>query len=355
MGDYKYCDQYGLDEAARTARLALLGLGAADREIADLLSRAVIAPNVDKIVERFYEVLQNHPSYARYLSRAHSLKRLRQAQTVYLLSLGQDFGSGEYFEERLRIGLAHARIGLPLHLFEYAYSHMRQLILDAVPDELLADTTRYNELLSFLLRITALDKSLATETYHLTKIGMLQESLDSLQLEDEELRYKVATDALTEVASHSQMFAVLHQAIKLAKRNNSSMCVCMVDLDHFKRINDSHGHLVGDAVLRDVAARMQAAVRVFDTIGRYGGEEFVIILENTSVETAREVIERVRRRVGDSPINVGGTSIDVTVSAGIAVLRPGDTAESIIERADSAMYSAKKAGRDRIIIEEMAA
>jgi two-component system cell cycle response regulator len=355
MGEYKYCDQFGLDKAARYLRLQLLGLSDVDRNIATVLSRNVIAPRVDEIVARFYETLFDFPDYTRILSRGFDIDRLKKTQTVYLLSLGQDFASAEYFEERLRVGLAHARIGLPLHLYECAYTTLRMLILDAIPGELKDDPDRYHQLFAFISRIIALDMSLAIETYHQQKLNTLQETLDTLQLEDEELRYKIATDSLTEVASHSQALSVLEQAIRLTKRTGNPLCLCMVDLDHFKRINDTHGHLVGDAVLHDVAARMEAAVRHFDTIGRYGGEEFVIILEDTTLETAREVIERVRKRVGDTPINVSGTSVSVTLSAGISAYRPGDTIASLIGRADIAMYSAKDAGRDRILVDESAA
>jgi len=351
MSDYKYCDQFGLDAAARRARLEMLGLSDADQKIASVLSRTVIAPRVDHIVHHFYEYLFKYPAYSQILNRGYDVGKLRKTQTVYMLSLGQDFASSEYFEERLRVGLAHARIGLPLHLYECAYTKMRQLTLESIPQELQEDRALYNQLVSFLFRITALDMSLAIETYHLEKVNALQETLSTLQLEEEELRYKIATDSLTEVASHSQALSVLEQAMRLAKRNGEPLCVCMVDLDHFKRINDSYGHLVGDAVLRDVAARMEAAVRSFDTIGRYGGEEFVIILENTPLETAHEVIERVRKRVGDSPVNVRGTGVSVTLSAGIAVLQPGDTIASLIGRADLAMYDAKGGGRDRIVVD----
>jgi voltage-gated potassium channel Kch len=117
MGEYKYCDQFGLDKAARYLRLQLLGLSDVDRNIATVLSRNVIAPRVDEIVARFYETLFDFPDYTRILSRGFDIDRLKKTQTVYLLSLGQDFASAEYFEERLRVGLAHARIGLPLHLY----------------------------------------------------------------------------------------------------------------------------------------------------------------------------------------------------------------------------------------------
>jgi two-component system cell cycle response regulator len=355
MSEYRYCDQFGLDKPARRARLEMLGLSDADQKIASVLSRSVIAPRVDEIVHRFYEHLFKYPAYSQILNRGYDVGKLRKTQTVYMLSLGQDFASAEYFEERLRVGLAHARIGLPLYLYECAYNTLTQLTLHAVPEEIRSDPGLHAQLVSFLFRITSLDMSLAIETYHLEKINALEETLSTLQLEEEELRYKIATDSLTEVASHSQALSVLEQAIRLAKRTSEPLCVCMVDLDHFKRINDTNGHLVGDAVLRDVAARMEAAVRSFDTIGRYGREEFVIILENTPLETAHEVAERVRKRVGDSPINVSGTSVSVTLSAGIAQLRPGDTIASIIGRADVAMYEAKSSGRDRIVIDATSA
>ncbi len=355
MGEHKLCGQYGFDDAARAERLMMLGFTDADGTIADLLSRNVIAPNVDFIVDQFYEVLSANRFYAHILNRGFDMERLRQTQTVYLLSMGQDYASGEYFEERLRVGLAHARVGLPLSLYECAYNTMRQLILKAIPDEIKNDVESYTHLVSFLSRITSLDMSLAIETYHLARMRQLQQSLETLQIEDKELRYKIATDSLTQVASHSQALAVLDQAIKLARRKDNSLCVCMVDLDHFKKINDTHGHLTGDAVLRDVASRMQASVRNFDTIGRYGGEEFIIILENTDMTTANEVMQRMLSRVADTPINVSGTAIVLTISAGLAALRFGDTVHTLIARSDAAMYGAKRAGRNRIFLEDQVA
>lgn len=355
MGEHKLCEQYGFDAAARAERLMMLGLTDADGAIADLLSRSVIAPNVDLIVDQFYEALTTNRFYAEILSRGFDMDRLRQTQTVYLLSMGRDYASGEYFEERLRVGLAHARVGLPLSLYECAYNTMRQLILKAVPDEILKDIETYTQLVSFLSRITSLDMSLAIETYHLARTRQLQQSLETLQIEDKELRYKIATDSLTQVASHSQALAVLDQAIKLARRKRSSLCVCMVDLDHFKMVNDAHGHLTGDAVLRDVASRMQASVRNFDTIGRYGGEEFIIILENTDLATANEVVLRMLSRVANTPINVSGTAIAMTISAGLAALRFGDTLQTLIARSDAALYGAKRAGRNCIFLEDQVA
>jgi two-component system cell cycle response regulator len=144
----------------------------------------------------------------------------------------------------------------------------------------------------------------------------------------------------------------LRRAIQIALRNKTPLCICMADLDHFKKINDNYGHQVGDDVLCDVAGRMQGAVRNFDTVGRYGGEEFLIIMDNADLDTAMEIAERVRRRVGSSPIKTRSVETPVTVSLGIARLQPEDDIDSLIKRADQALYQAKREGRNRVVYQE---
>ena len=140
----------------------------------------------------------------------------------------------------------------------------------------------------------------------------------------------------------------MNAALARAQRDNAPLCVIMADLDHFKTINDTHGHLVGDDVLRIAAARMLAASRAEDQVGRYGGEEFIFILQNTSLDGAEEAAERVRARLSNDAIQVGGAEIVVTVSMGLSCVRRQDTVNSLIERADAALYAAKAAGRNCI-------
>ena len=128
------------------------------------------------------------------------------------------------------------------------------------------------------------------------------------------------------------------------------MCLIMADLDKFKNINDTHGHVVGDRVLQDIARRLQAAVRGFDIVGRYGGEEFIVILNNTSYKTAEQVAERIRTRVNGSPVNVDGLAINMTISQGVTDAKPYDTIESLVGRADDALYQAKNQGRDCVVM-----
>ena len=133
----------------------------------------------------------------------------------------------------------------------------------------------------------------------------------------------------------------------------------MLDVDHFKQVNDSWGHAAGDAVLQELASRIESQVRASDVAARYGGEEFVVLLPGTEVASAKLLAERIRNVISESPIAIsGGESVSVTVSIGIAEVypQPGDNdlktiAESLIARADVALYAAKSAGRNRVIVE----
>jgi diguanylate cyclase (GGDEF)-like protein len=124
----------------------------------------------------------------------------------------------------------------------------------------------------------------------------------------------------------------------------------MADIDHFKRINDTHGHLTGDEVLCEVARRMQKSLRRYDTIGRFGGEEFLLILPECSLEEGVKLAERICRLVCSEPVKAKNKPIDVSISLGVAVanrLAPADL-EALLGLADAALYRAKEAGRNRV-------
>jgi len=346
---HELCHRFGFTEAARKQRLKLLALSTKDSRWSEVLLRQVVEPNAANIVASFYDHMLQSEEFTHIVNRDSTLERLRKTQTLYLLSLGQEFATADYFEERLRVGVTHARVGVPLSLYECAYAVMKQKVIDAFPTGIIQDSTQFAGLTSFLSRVIALDMSLAIETYHLSKVQTLEKALQSLAQLDAELRHKVATDALTGVASHGQSLSALRKAIQLAHRNHTPLCIAMVDLDHFKRVNDEHGHQVGDDVLCDVAGRMQAAVRNFDTVGRYGGEEFLIILDNADLATAQEIAERVRQRVASAPVKTRSAGVNITLSLGLARLEPGDDVDSLIKRADEALYSAKHQGRNRVI------
>lgn len=343
-----YCETYGFDAAWRAARLALLDLSVADAPIGARLRAAVIAPNIDAIVTAFYARLSADAESDSIL-RQSDRGALAHSQTEYLRHFGAGFLEQPYFEDRLRIGLAHAWVGVPLGLYLCSYQVLQAVILEHI-ERAIADPAERRALCAFLNKIAALDTSLASEIYHIAQMRHLESSVTRLHDERAQLRHAAGTDPLTGLANRATLLPRLSQALAGAVRKDRPLCVIMADLDRFKQVNDSYGHQVGDQVLRDTAARLGTAVRDFDLVGRYGGEEFIAVLQDTPLEIARQIAERVRGRIGDHPFNIQDLSLRVTISQGIAQAQPGDSVESLIHRADTALYAAKAAGRDCIRI-----
>jgi two-component system, cell cycle response regulator len=176
-----------------------------------------------------------------------------------------------------------------------------------------------------------------------SELGLLVQSLFLM----EETQRVARTDALTGVASRGASSDRLNLEIARAARSERPVSVTLCDLDHFKCINDEHGHGAGDEVLRRVAATLQTWVRTVDLVGRWGGEEFLIVLPEASEAGARVVAERLRAAVAALPLPEGGPA-RVTMSAGAATWQPNESAEQLLERADAALYRAKDRGRNRV-------
>ena len=330
-------------------RLRLLELEAPATEVlGHRLQEAVIKPNIDAIVDRFCNYLQRIEQFNTIVAQHSDLARLQRTQRNYLLSFGVDFQSTGYFEERRRVGVVHQAIGVPQSLYQCAFRQLQDLLINYFPSELRMDRDGFDEMLHFVLKISALDMSLAVESYCAARMSNLRASLENERGRTERLKKLSVTDHLTELQNHSYARHCLNAALVRAHGDNAPLCVVMADIDHFKDINDTHGHLVGDDVLRIAAARMVAASRAEDQVGRYGGEEFIFILQNTSLEGAEKAAERVRTRLSNDAIQVGDVEIAVTVSMGVSCARRNDTVNSLIERADTALYAAKAAGRNCI-------
>jgi len=164
------------------------------------------------------------------------------------------------------------------------------------------------------------------------------------------LQFQATHDAVTGLWSRAAVLGALQKELARAKRQQNSVGVVLADLDYFKQVNDLHGHLAGDAVLRQAAERMRGSLRAYDTIGRYGGEEFLILAPNTDLLGAAAQAERLRLAVAKSPICTPDAPIPLTVSLGVTVSRAGEacTPESLIRTADEALYRAKERGRNRV-------
>ncbi len=341
--------QFGFDRTAIEERLNLLGLGGpAILMIAEELQSHVIQPNVDGIVEDFYEALELTAAFQALVQGRGQINHLKMTQRQYLLSMGQEFDTPDYFESRLRVGAAHQRAGVSLSLYQSFYCQLQNMLLSLIPEEIRQKPDAFAELAHFIIKITSLDMSLAIDAYHAARVHDLEDSITLCRAESETLRRSLRFDTVTRVHSRAYVVQALAERLKIAQQDGQPLCVVMADLDHFKDINDSHGHQVGDRVLHDVATRMVTGARSSDIVGRYGGEEFLIIFENATLDVARDLAERIRIRVLADPFIENAEKLFVTVSLGVAQARPGESEESLIERADQAMYEAKAAGRNRV-------
>lgn len=177
----------------------------------------------------------------------------------------------------------------------------------------------------------------------------------TMQLERaEERRHQEALhDALTGLANRRALLEALERECRRAMRTAQPLAALMLDLDHFKRVNDERGHLVGDAVLREVARHLAERVRAYDVVGRFGGEEFLVLLPGTTGEGAMAVAEALRHDL-ETPVRCGDEAIDVTVSIGVSSrvpVRDERGCEALIASADRALYRAKERGRNRCELE----
>jgi len=158
-------------------------------------------------------------------------------------------------------------------------------------------------------------------------------------------------DPLTSLPNRRAILKNLERNVAACAQRDQPLGLLMIDLDHFKSINDSYGHDGGDAVLREVAERMQSSIRTTDIVGRFGGEEFMAVIPNCAGEELLRIAERIRSQVNRSPVNADSMLIPVSCSIGVAV-RWGETdgeASDTMQRADRALYVAKEMGRNRVV------
>jgi diguanylate cyclase (GGDEF)-like protein len=164
----------------------------------------------------------------------------------------------------------------------------------------------------------------------------------------EELRRRAAEDPLTGLPNRRAFEEALAREVARARRSGAALGLVTLDVDHFKRVNDVHGHAAGDSVLRVVARRMASVAREGDLVARIGGEEFAAVLPGADLDATAEAAERIRAKVGEASVDVSSAKLAVTVSAGAAVLAPGEDGAALQARADARLYDAKRTGRDRV-------
>ncbi|MFB9449102.1 GGDEF domain-containing protein [Dactylosporangium vinaceum] len=171
-------------------------------------------------------------------------------------------------------------------------------------------------------------------------LARMSQLLTQLDVQSQKVRELAVTDELTGLPNRRAWNAELPRALERSRREGRPLTVALLDLDHFKRFNDSYGHPAGDRLLKEAAAAWQAHLRTVDTLARYGGEEFIVMLPDATRDAAHQIIDRMR----------AATPLGQTFSAGVATLAPGEHSDELLVRADAALYEAKRAGRDRVAV-----
>jgi diguanylate cyclase (GGDEF)-like protein len=256
-------------------------------------------------------------------------------------------------------------INIENHLTDHRLEGVRELFPDQTPRALLAVPLPFksNDAARYVLHVERPGQAFAAKEVRFCELvadaaanGIYNAQLyEEKAVDNERLERLANTDPLTGINNHGFLYRRLNEEVERALRYGSDLSCIMIDIDHFKAVNDRYGHLKGDQVLRDIAHVIQRSIRKIDIGARYGGEEFVVLLPETSLEGGTQQAERIRREVKAHYFDAidGGR---VTVSCGVACLsRPtGEveerlTPDRLIGAADNALHSAKRAGRDRTV------
>jgi diguanylate cyclase (GGDEF)-like protein len=347
--DHNLCKALGLDNKAVHDRIRLLELGARDKETIDKLHRFVIDPHIDSIVDEFYEFIMSHHQFRAYIQDAALVAKLTRTFRIYLTTLGVDFDTLAYFNDRLRVGIAHHRISMPLMLYECAYRKMQELLLERIPEEL-------NDKLVVALnrvvhKIVSLDITLAIDSYHMESVRDLKGEIKNLFEKEEQIKRYASIDPLTRIRNRG---AILDRLRKVCsdKTNLNDYTVIMIDIDNLREVNDQLGHLVGDYLIKLIVEKIKTVLSKKDVFGRYGGDEFMILLENKNVEEALVVAHRINKVVTKEKFLVGSDELSVSISQGLSSLGKNRKIIENIRCVDNALIKAKHKKHDKIVIAE---
>jgi diguanylate cyclase (GGDEF)-like protein len=215
-------------------------------------------------------------------------------------------------------------------------------VIDLVPRKLDVEEIDALEDLAMLVESELRAKSLSAIETDLRK-----------KLSDAERRASI--DPLTRIWNREVVMRILSEEISRSVRGNLTVGVMLIDIDNFKLVNDEHGHLAGDQLLKEATVRMRSALRSYDSLGRFGGDEFLAVLPGCDPAQARAIGERLRARLGRGPVKTEASDIEITTSVGIATVAPQKPIEPkvFLDFADKALYEAKRMGRDRVVVVEV--
>jgi diguanylate cyclase (GGDEF)-like protein len=344
--DTTLLDQMQISDVEIANRMELLSL---DNESLNLLSKhkILIEDNVDIIVDEFYEKQTKIEEISLLIGDSDTLSRLRAAQRRYVIDLFSGIYDSEYVNNRLRIGMVHKRIGVEPKLYLSAVKTLKELII-----KILSNNITKNEVLektlSTLDNLLYFDTTLVFDTYIDSLVGEIESAKRKTEAYAKSLENKVAErtkqlemqarlDPLTSIFNQRAIQDILRKELATAKRRETKLSLVYFDIDNFKNINDTHGHVKGDEVLKYVGQAMLRSIREIDVACRYGGDEFCLILPECEIEHARGICEKIIEKFSER-------YPDYSLSMGISGIGPNEYVDedTLIKYADKKMYTAKK-------------
>mgnify|MGYP000321340811 CR=1 FL=1 len=344
--DTTLLEQMQISDIEIANRKLLLGL---DDDALFLLSnhKLLIEDNIDMIVDEFYERQTEIDEISLLIGDSQTLMRLRNAQRKYVVDLFSGTYDSEYVNNRLRIGMVHKRIGVEPKLYLSAVKTLRDLVV-----KVLRKNLEHDELLDMTLdaldNLLYFDTTLVFDTYIDSLVGEIESAKRKTEAYAKSLEEKVAErtqqleeqaklDPLTGIYNQRAMQDVLRRELSVAKRRSSKLAFIYFDIDNFKEINDTQGHIKGNDVLKFIGKTLLANIREGDVPCRYGGDEFCIILLDCEIDNAKDISQKIITEFSQR-------YPDYSLSIGISESDPGESMEvdDLIRNADKKMYLAKK-------------
>lgn len=347
--DHTLIEQLKITEREIERRKEYLGLTDADKKTLVSL-RELVAEHLDEIVENFYERILPFDEMDRVIGDAETLRRLKNHQRNYILSLFDGQYDEDYVHSRLRVGVVHKRIGVDPKFYVSAVHNLSAILRTIVSEYSEKDCQLCVQSLAAIEKIIMFDLSLTFDTYINSLMDETKRSKEELEhytasLEEvisertKSLKEQARHDGLTGLLNQRSFYSELRRELSRGQRRNHSTVLIYFDLDGFKKLNDSQGHKRGDEILVAVAEAMRRSVRESEIGARYGGDEFCIILPESSIDEAQQVCQRLAGAIKELTEGSG-----ISCSMGIAISSPENSydADSLVKIADAAMYEAKK-------------
>ena len=222
--------------------------------------------------------------------------------------------------------------------------------------EIYKDVTRFREDIRLGVTMTVIILTSIVFFAFMVSYFIIKQSAVELQLAQQKLHQMATIDSLTGLYSRNEIIGIMNAAFLRYKEtlntpNQFTFCLVVIDVDHFKMINDNYGHPVGDKALKLVSKCLYSQIRKKNAVGRFGGEEFLLVLPGETLETSKQLAERIRKAIQELEIDANGETINVTASMGISEARPGEAEyHPTVKRADEALYEAKNSGRNSVVV-----